>query len=128
MFHFKLLLFFWLLNEFPFVVLLSYSIRDMCRYGSQFLGPLNVEHLVVEEDVRSYLLQQGPLWSPSKEEGLINFQAPVSEGLQDTSPRARSTARSDQEGSYRAINTLVLLIKFSLEVSKCLQETLQWTL
>lgn len=122
------LLFLRLLDEFPLVVLLSDSIRDMCGYGSQFLGPLNMEHLVIEEDVRFDLLQQWPLRSSGQEEGLVNLQAPAAEGLQDASPGAGGTAGRDQEGPDGTIQTLVLGVEFSLELPEGLQKTLQRTL
>lgn len=118
------LLFFWLLDEFPLVVLLSDPIGDVCRYGSQFLGPLNVEHLVIEEDVRFYLLQEGPFRSSGQEKSFVDFQAPAAEGLQDTSSWAGSAAGRDQEGSDGTAHTLVLGIEFSLELPQSLQETL----
>lgn len=110
------------------MVLLSDPVGDVCRYGSQFLGPLNVEHLVVEEDVGFYFLQQGPFGSPGQEESLVDLQAPAAQSLQDTSPRARSTAGCDQEGSDGAVQAFILGVEFSLELSQSLQETLQWAL
>lgn len=82
----RLFLFCRLLNEFPLVVLLSDAIGDVGRYGSQLLGSLNVEHLVVKEDVRPNFLQQWPFRSARQEQSFVNLQAPAAEGLQDTSP------------------------------------------
>lgn len=120
---FRLFLFCRLLNEFPLMVLLSDPIGHVCRYGSKFLSPLNVEHLVVKVDVGFYFLQQGPLRSPGQEKSLVDLQAPASESLQDTSPGAGSTAGRDQEGSDGTVQTLILGVEFSLELPQSLQET-----
>lgn len=121
---FRLLFFRRLLNEFTLVVLLSNPIGDMCRYGSQLLGPLNVEHLVVKEDVWSDFLQQGPFRSPRQEESLVDLQAPAAEGLQDASPGAGGAASRHQVGSDGTVHALILGVKFSLELPQSLQETL----
>lgn len=55
------------------MILLADPIRYVGRYGAQFLGPLNVEHLVVEENVRLYFLQQGPFGSPGQEKSLVDL-------------------------------------------------------
>lgn len=98
------------------MVLLSDPIRDVCRYGSQFVGPLNVKHLVVKEDVRPYFLQQGPFRSPGQEERLVDLQAPAAESLQDASPGAGCTACRDQVGSDGTVQTLILGVELSLEL------------
>lgn len=122
---FRLLLFLRrLLNEFPLVVLLSDPVRDVCRYGSHFFGPLNVEHLVVEVDVRFDFLQQGPFGSPGQEESLVDLQAPAAERLQDAGPGAGRAAGRHQEGSDGTVHALVLGVKLSLQLPQSLQEAL----
>lgn len=120
----RLFLFFRLLDEFAFVVLLSDSIGDVCRYGSKLRGPLNVEHLVIEKDVWPDLLKQRPFRSPRQEESLVDLQAPAAERLQHASPGAGGAAGRDQVGSDGAVQTLILGIEFSLELPQSLQETL----
>lgn len=123
-----LLFFSRLLNELVPVVLLPYTIRHVCRYGSQFLSPLNVEHLVVKVDVWFDFLQQWALRRPGHEQSLVDLQAPASESLQDTCPRAGGTAGRDQKGSDGTVQTLIFGIEFSLELPQSLKETLQGTL
>ena len=106
------------------MVLLSDPVRDVCRYGSHLLGPLNVEHLVVKEDVRFDFLQQGSFRSPSQEESLVDLQPPAAESLQDAGPRAGGAAGRHQEGSDGTVQALVLGDEFPLELSQSLQETL----
>ncbi len=106
------------------MVLLSNPVGDVGRDGSQFLGPLNVEHLVVKEDVWFYFLQQGPFGGPGQEEGLVDLQAPAAKSLQDASPGAGRAAGRDQEGSDGAVHALVLGVEFPLELPQSLQETL----
>lgn len=122
------LLFCGLLDEFPLVVLLSNPVWDVCSYGSQLLGPFNVKHLVVEKDVRFDFLQEWPFRSSGQEEGLVDFQAPATEGFQDTGSWAGSAAGRYQECSDGTVHTLVLGVEFSLELPQSLQETLQRTL
>lgn len=110
------------------MVLLSDAVGDVCRYGSQFLGPLDVEHLVVEVDMGFDLQQEGPFRSPGQEEGLIDLQAPGAKGLQDSSSRAGSTSGRDQVGSDGTVYTLILGVEFPLELPQSLQETLQRSL
>ena len=91
-------------------------------------GALDVEHLVVEVDVRLDLPQQGPFGSARQEEGLVDLQAPAAQGLQDAGPRAGGAAGRDQVGSDGTVQTLVLGVELSLELPQSLQETLQRTL
>lgn len=68
-----LLFFSRLLDELVPVVLLPYTIRHVCGYGSQFLSPLNVEHLVVKEDVWFDFLQHWAFRRPGHEQSLVNL-------------------------------------------------------
>lgn len=112
------------LDELVPVVLLPYPIRHVCRYGSQFLSPLNVEHLVVKVDVWFDFLQHWAFRRPGHEQSLVDFQAPASESLQDTCPGAGGAAGRDQEGSDGTVQTLIFGVEFSLELPQNLQETL----
>lgn len=114
-----------LLYEFPLMVLLSDAIGHVSRYGSQLFGPLDVEHLIIKEDMGFDLLQQRPLWSPGQEKGLIDLQAPATQGLQDTSAGTGGAAGRDQEGSDGTVDALVFDVELSLEFPQSLQETLQ---
>lgn len=107
------------------MVLLSDAIGHVSRYGSQFLSPLDVEHLIVKVDVRLDFLQQRPLRSPSQKKSLIDLQTPTTQSLQDASARAGGAAGRDQEGSDWTVDALVFDVEFSLELPQGLQETLQ---
>lgn len=107
------------------MVLLSNAIGHVSRYGSQFLSPLDVEHLIIKEDVRFDFLQQRPLWSPSQEKSLIDLQTPTTQSLQDASARTGGAAGRDEEGSDRTADALIFDVEFSLELPQGLQETLQ---
>lgn len=107
------------------MVLLSNAIGHVSRYGSQFLSPLDVEHLIIKEDVRFDFLQQRPLWSPSQEKSLIDLQTPTTQSLQDASARTGGAAGCDEEGSDRTVDALIFDVELSLELPQSLQETLQ---
>lgn len=107
------------------MVLLSDAIGHVSRYGSQFLSPLDVEHLIIKEDVRLDFPQQRPLRSPSQEKSLIDLQTPTTQSLQDASARTGGAAGRDQEGPDWTVDALVFGVEFSLELPQSLQETLQ---
>lgn len=73
-----------LLDEFAPVVLLPNTVGHMSGDGARLLSTLDVEHLVIEENVRFNLLQQRPLGGASEEECLVDLQAPATQGFEDT--------------------------------------------
>lgn len=62
---------------FPLMILLSNSIGHMSSDCPELLGTLDVKHLIIKEDVRSDLMKDRPLRSPSQKEGLIYLQSPA---------------------------------------------------
>lgn len=56
---------------------LRHTVRHVGRHGAHLLSPSHVEHLVVKEDVRADLLQEGALGCSRQEQGLIRLQAPA---------------------------------------------------
>ncbi|TNN52395.1 hypothetical protein EYF80_037418 [Liparis tanakae] len=77
-------------------------VGDVCRYGSQVFGPLDVEHLVVKVDVRFDFLQQRPFGGPGQEQSLVDLQAPAAERLQDAGPGAGRAAGRHQRASHQS--------------------------
>lgn len=106
------------------MVLLSDAVGHVSRYGSQFLGPLDVEHLIVKEDVRLDLLQQRPLRSPGQEKGFVDLQTPATQGLQDAGAGTGGAAGRDEESADGAVDALVFGVELPLELPQGLQETL----
>lgn len=96
--------------------------------GAHLSRSFNVKHLIIKVDVRPDLLQHGALWSSSKEQGLIDLQAPGPERLQRPDSRAGSTPSRDQECPNGAVKTMAFGIKLFLKLPQSLQEALQWTL
>lgn len=103
-------------NQLPFVIFLSYPIWYMGSNSAHLLGSLNVEHLVIKEYVWPNLQQQGPFRGPGKEQSLINLQAPASECLKHTDPRAGCASGRHQEGADRAVQSLIFGVEFLLEL------------
>ena len=52
------------------------------RWGAH--GQIEVAQLVVEEDVGAQRLQDGGLWQPAEEEGIVHLQAPGAETVDGT--------------------------------------------
>ena len=97
----------------------------MGRDGAQLPRPLDVEHLVVEVDVRLDLLQQGPFGGPGQEEGLVDLQPPGPQGLEHAGPAAGGAAGRHQVGADGTVHALVLGVELPLQLAEGLQETLQ---
>lgn len=107
---------------------LRYPIWHMGSNGSHLSRSLHMKHLIIKVDVGSDLLQHGALWCSCQKQGLIDLQAPGSEGLQRPDPRAGCTTSSDQVRSDWTVQTLAFSIKLLLQLPQGLQETFQRTL
>ena len=74
-------------------VLLCDAVGHVGGDGAHLRRTLHVEHLVVEVDVGTDLLQHGALGGPGQEQGLVDLQAPGPQGLEGPDAGAGGAAR-----------------------------------
>lgn len=103
---------------------LCHTVRHMGGHSAHLLGPSHVEHLVIKEDVRADLLQEGALGRARQEQGFICLQAPAAQGLESPGPRTGCTACRHQVGADRALQPQALGVEFLLQPTQGLQKAL----
>jgi len=106
-------------------ILLCDAVRHVGRDGAHLRCALHVEHLVIEVDVGTDLLQHGALGGPSQEQGFVDLQAPGPQCLEGPDTRAGGAAGRHQVGPDGTVHAVALGVELLLELAKGLQEALQ---
>lgn len=107
---------------------LCHTVRHMRSHRAHLLSSSHMEHLVIEEDVRTDLLKEGALGRSCEEQGLIRLQAPAAQGLESPGPRTGCAARCHQVGTDGTLQPQALGVELLLQPTQRLQKALQGAL